>query len=72
MTYVQKMKCSFLSKKTILYLKMCLKNDLYYIEFPIKIQAFFTEPLTILTSSTGRSFLSVSTSPILLTIFMPE
>lgn len=28
--------------------------------------------LTILTSSTGRSFLSVSTKPIRLTTFMPE
>lgn len=41
-------------------------------KFPSESHAFFMEPFTILISSTGRSFLSVSTSPILFTIAMPE
>jgi len=38
----------------------------------IKLHAFLTEPFTILMSSIGLSFLSVSTNPILLTIAIPE
>jgi len=53
---------------TILKIIICF----LYKRFPSKTHAFFTEPFTILTSSTGRSFLSVSTSPILFTIVMPE
>lgn len=41
--------------------KVCL---LYY--------AFLMDPLTIFMSSTGLSFLSVSTNPILFTIVIPE
>jgi hypothetical protein len=37
-----------------------------------KLHAFLTEPFTILMSSIGLSFLSVSTNPILLTIAIPE
>lgn len=41
--------------------KVCL---LYY--------AFLMDPFTIFMSSTGLSFLSVSTNPILFTIVIPE